>query len=167
MKTNRNRTCNAVILIAASLFLGGYAANQAMSSEPQSGRSALAESAAVRPVNGSASLVIYRIANLGNEVVVNLWLDGIPLGVVVYGQTYVGSLPLGRHVLSVTVSPHPRWPGFETKIALNVRDGQTYTFTAFGNSGQLILRRLADKNIPWTVAIKSREAVCKTSITNT
>jgi hypothetical protein len=139
MKTNRNRSRNAVTLIAACLFFGGYAANQAMSAGPQSGPATLAEPTSVRPVNAPASLVIYRIADLGNDVAVNLWLDGTPFGVVLYGQTYVGFLPHGRHVLSVTVSPNPKWPGFETKIALNVRDGQTYSFTAEGDSGNLIL----------------------------
>jgi len=139
MKTNRNQSRNAVILIAACLFFGGDAATQAMSSDAQSGRADLAEPASVRPVNGTASLVIYRIADLGNDVAVNLWLDGTPFGVILYGQTYAGFLPLGRHVLSVTVTPKPRFPGFETKIALNVRDGQTYSFTAEGDSGYLIL----------------------------
>jgi hypothetical protein len=139
MKTNRNRSRNAVILIATCLFFGGYAANQAMSSDAQPGRAALAKPPSVEPVNGPAFLTIYRIANLGNELVVNLWLDGKPFGAIVYGQTYRGFLPHGRHILSLTISPHPRYPGLETKIELNVRDGQTYSFTATGNSGQLIL----------------------------
>jgi len=139
MKTNRNRSRNAVILIAACLFFGAYAANQAMSSDPQPGRAAFAKPASVRPVDGPAFLTIYRIANLGNDLAVNLWLDGSPFGVIVFGQTYRGFLPHGRHVLSLTVSPNPRWPGLETKIALNVRDGETYSFTATGNSGRLIL----------------------------
>jgi len=139
MKTNRNRSRNTVILIAACLFFGGYAVNQAMSSDAPRGGAALAEPASVGPVNGPASLTIYRIANLGNDVVVNLWLDGSPFGVIVYGQNYRGVLPHGRHVLSLTASPNPRWPGLETKIALNVRDGETYSFTARGNSGLLIL----------------------------
>jgi len=137
MKTYSIR--NALILMTACLFFGGYAASQAMSSDAQSGRAALAEPASVQPVNGTASLVIYRIADLGNDVVVNLWLDGTSFGVILYGDTYVGFLPLGRHVLSVTVTPKPRFPGFGTKIALNVRDGQTYSFTAEGDSGYLIL----------------------------
>jgi hypothetical protein len=142
------RSRNAVILIAACLFFGGYAANQAMSSDPQSGRAALAEPASARPVNSPASLIIYRPPNLGFDLVVNLWLDGTPFGLIVYGQTYVGFLPRGRHVLSATVSPNPKWPGFETKIALNVRDGQIYTFTAIGNSGQLILKALGGQERP-------------------
>ena len=148
MNTNKNRTCNAVILIAACLFFDGYAVNQAFSGDLQSGRAALAEPASVRHVNSSASLIIYRTANIGNDVVVNLWLDGSPFGLIIYGQTYVGFLPHGRHVLSLTVSPNPKWPGFETKIALNVRDGQTYTFTAMGNSGQLILKTPGGQEYP-------------------
>ena len=139
MKTNPSRSRNTVILIAACLFFGGYAVNQALSSDARRSAAALAEPASVGPVNDPASLTIYRIANLGNHVVVNLWLDGTPFGAIVYGQTYRGFLPQGRHVLSVTVSPIPRWPGLETRIALNVRDGETYSFTAMGNSGQVFL----------------------------
>jgi hypothetical protein len=138
MKTYSKLRRSALILMVTCLFFSGYALSQA-SSDLESGRAALAEPASLRPDNGTASLVIYRIADLGNDVIVNLWLDGTPFGVILYGQTYVGFLPHGRHVLSVTVSPTPRWPGFETKIALNVRDGQTYTFTAEGDSGNLIL----------------------------
>src|ERR1700726_3025162 len=111
MTTNHNRSRNAVILIAACLLFGGYAVNQAMSSDARRSRAALAEPASVGPVNGPASLTIYRIANLGNDLVVNLWLDGSPFGVIVFGQTFRGSLPHGRHILSLTVSPNPTWPG--------------------------------------------------------
>jgi hypothetical protein len=138
MKTYSNLIHNALILIASYLFLSGYTANQALSSDERSGRS-VGGLASVRPVDSAASLTIYRIADLGNQLIVNLWLDGAPFGQIVYGQTYHGFLPRGRHVLSVTVSPHPKWPGFETQIPLNVRDGQTYIFTAMGDSGHLIL----------------------------
>jgi hypothetical protein len=139
MKTYSCLSRKALTLMATCLFLSGYAANRAMSSDAQPGRAAVAGPASARTVNGAASLIIYRIADLGNDVTVHLWLDGTPFGLIVYGQTYEGFLPRGRHVLSVTVSPNPRWPGFETQIALNVREGQTYSFTAMGDSGNLIL----------------------------
>jgi hypothetical protein len=106
---------------------GGYAANQAMSSNAQLGPA-------------PARLIIQRIADLGNFVYVNLWVDGVPVAAIGYGQTYEGLLPPGRHVLSVLPTPDPKWPT-PSQMILDVRSGQTYNFTADGDgSGYLILR---------------------------
>jgi hypothetical protein len=140
MKTYCYRTRNALVLIAACLFLSGYTANQAMSSDAQSGRAAVAGPASVRPVNGAARLMIHRIADLGNNLIVRLWIDDVAVASIAYGHTYEGLLPPGRHVLSVLPTPNPRWK-IPSQITLNVRNGQTYNFTAMGDgSGYLILK---------------------------
>ena len=139
MKTYIYRSRNALILIATCLFLGGYAANQAMSSEAQSGPAAVAKSASA-PVNGGARLIIHRIANLGRNIIVDLSIDGAPVASIAYGHTYEHLLPPGRHVLSVLPTPNPRWK-IPWQMTLNVRNGQTYTFTAMGDgSGYMILK---------------------------
>jgi hypothetical protein len=140
MKTYCYRTRNALVLIAACLFLSGYTANQAMSSDAQPGRAAVAGPASVRPVNGAARLMIHRIADLGNNLIVRLWIDDVAVASIAYGHTYEGLLPPGRHVLSVLPTPNPRWK-VPSQITLNVRNGQTYNFTAMGDgSGYLILK---------------------------
>jgi hypothetical protein len=140
MKTYCYRTRNALVLIAACLFLSGYTANQAMSSDAQSGRAAVAGPASVRPVNGAARLMIHRIADLGNNLIVRLWIDDVAVASIAYGHTYEGLLPPGRHVISVLPTPNPRWK-IPSQITLNVRNGQTYNFTAMGDgSGYLILK---------------------------
>jgi hypothetical protein len=140
MKTYCYRTRNALVLIAACLFLSGYTANQAMSSDAQPGRAAVAGPASVRPVNGAARLMIHRIADLGNNLFVRLWIDDVAVASIAYGHTYEGLLPPGRHVLSVLPTPNPRWK-VPSQITLNVRNGQTYNFTAMGDgSGYLILK---------------------------
>jgi hypothetical protein len=140
MKTYCYRTRNALVLIAACLFLSGYTANQAMSSDAQPGRAAVAGPASVRPVNGAARLMIHRIADLGNNLIVRLWIDDVAVASIAYGHTYEGLLPPGRHVLSVLPTPNPRWK-IPSQITLNVRNGQTYNFTAMGDgSGYLILK---------------------------
>jgi hypothetical protein len=140
MKTYCYRTRNALVLIAACLFLSGYTANQAMSSDAQSGRAAVAGPASVRPVNGAARLMIHRIADLGNNLIVRLWIDDVAVASIAYGHTYEGLLPPGRHALSVLPTPNPRWK-IPSQITLNVRNGQTYNFTAMGDgSGYLILK---------------------------
>ena len=139
MKTYSYRSRNALVLIATCLFLSGYTANQAMSSDAQSGRAAVAGPASVRPVNGAARLIIHRIANLGNNLIVALWIDGVSVASIAYGHTYEHLLPPGRHVLSVLPTPNPRWKT-PWQMTLNVRNGQAYNFTARSDgSGQLIL----------------------------
>ena len=140
MKTYSYRSRNTLILIAICLFLSGYTANQAMSSEAHSSRAAVAGPASARPVNGAARLIIHRIANLGNQLIVNLRIDGVAVAPILYGQTYAGLLPPGRHVLSVLPTPNPRWHT-PWQMTLDVRNGQTYNFTTMGDgSGQLVLK---------------------------
>src|SRR5207249_9310641 len=77
MKTHSYRSRNALVLIVTCLFLSGYTANHAMSYDAQSSRAALAWPVPVRPVNGPARLNINRIPDLGNFVIVRLWIDGM------------------------------------------------------------------------------------------
>jgi hypothetical protein len=139
MKTYSYRSRNALVLIATCLFLSGYAANQAMSSDAPSGRAAVARPASVRPVNGAARLIIHRLADLGNNLIVRLWIDDVAVASIAYGHTYEGLLPPGRHVLSVLPTPNSRWK-IPWQMTLYVQNGQTCSFTAMGDgSGHLIL----------------------------
>ena len=134
------RSGKAFILIATCLFLNGYGAHQAISADTQSGRAAVARPVSMRPVNGGGRLIIHRIADLGNNLIVALWIDGVPEASIAYGHTYEGFLPPGRHVLSVLATPNARWKA-PWQMTLDVRAGRTYNFTAVGNdSGQLILK---------------------------
>jgi hypothetical protein len=137
MKTYSSR--NVLILMTTFvLFFSGYAASQA-SSNAQSRRAAVTGSAFVRPVKGAARLIVRRLPDLGNYVYVDLYVDGVPVATIGYGRTYEGLLPPGRHVLSVVASPNPKWPN-PWEMTLDVRSGRTYSFTAEGDSGYLILR---------------------------
>jgi hypothetical protein len=139
MKTYNHSSHNALILMITSLlFFSGYAASQA-SSNAQSRRAAVTGSAFVRPVKGAARLIVRRIPDLGNFVYVDLYVDGVPVATIGYGRTYEGLLSPGRHVLSVVPTPNPKWPN-PWEMTLDVRSGQTYSFTAEGDSGYLILR---------------------------
>jgi hypothetical protein len=85
-------------------------------------------------------VVIRRIANLGNNVIVSVYLDGSPFGSVEWGQTFESSLPAGRHVLSVEATPRPSY-ATRTNKTIDVESGDTYTFTAEDNgSGNLVLK---------------------------
>jgi hypothetical protein len=111
-----------------------------MSSDAQSRRDALPGSAFARSVNDPAHLIIHRIANLGNHVIVDLHVDGVPFASIAYGHTYKGFLRPGRHVLSVRATPNARWLT-PWQMTLDARSGHIYSFTAMGDhSGNLILK---------------------------
>jgi hypothetical protein len=139
MKTYSYSNRNVLILMTTCLlFLSTYAASQAMSSDAQSRRAGVAGSAVVQPVKGAARLIVRRLPGLGNHLIVHLRVDGVEVAAIGYGSTYEGFLPPGRHVLSVLPTPNPKWPD-PLGMILDVRSGETYSFTALGVSGHLIL----------------------------
>jgi hypothetical protein len=140
MKTYRYCSRNALILMTTCLlFLSRYGTSQAMSSDAQSRRVTVAESTFGQSVRDDARLIVRRIPNLGYNVIVDLYVDGVAVPPIVYGQTYKGFLPAGRHVLSVLPTPSPKW-STPWQMTLDVRKDQTYSFTAMGDgSGHLIL----------------------------
>ena len=133
METYNYSSRNALILLTTCLlFLIAYPASQAMSSD--------AARLIVRqqPDEGAARLIVRRDPGLGNFLIVHLHVDGVAVATIGYGRTYEGFLPPGRHVLSVLPTPNPKWPTPWAMI-LDARSGQTYSFTAMGDSGHLIL----------------------------
>jgi hypothetical protein len=78
----------------------------------------------MRPVYGAARLNINRIPDLGNFVIVRLWIDGMWAGSIGYGHTYEGLLSPGRHVLTVLAGPNPKW-WIPSQLILDVQSGQT------------------------------------------
>ncbi|SRR6266550_473694 len=140
MKTYSYANRNTLILMTTCLlFLSTYGTSQAMSSEAQSRRVAVAGSASMRPLRDDARLIIRRIPNLGYNVIVDLYIDGVAVAPIGYGRTYEGFLSSGRHVLSVLPTPSPKW-STPWQTTLDVRKGQTYSFTAMGDgSGHVIL----------------------------
>jgi hypothetical protein len=107
MKTYSDSIRKALILMTACLFLGGYASSQAIGANPQPRRTTVAGPDFVQPGNGAARLVVWRIADLGNFVWVDLNIDGVPVANIGYGATYEGFLTPGQHVLPIrNDSPH-------------------------------------------------------------
>jgi hypothetical protein len=91
----------------------------------------------VRGQEGSR-LVIWRIPGLGNDLIVDVRIDGRPAGAVNYGQHFETILSPGRHVVSVRALPQP-YPRPPFAITIDVKPGQLYNFTAKGGTDQLIL----------------------------
>lgn len=137
VKRYSNGRRNAAILMATCLFLSGYSASQAISADLQLRR--VARSAFSRPANGAARLIVRRDPGLGNFVWVQLSADGVVIANIGYGRTYEGFLPAGRHILSLLPAPNPKWRT-PWQMTLDARSGQTYRFTAMGESGFLVLK---------------------------
>src|SRR5438874_13806436 len=120
-------------VLACLLFVGGY---------PAAGKSLPTDraSASTQRAGNPAQLIIRRIPNLGNNVIVDVYLDGQPFAAIGYGHTFEGPLPTGEHVLSVEAAPSPTWPTRQG-VVINAQSGQTYAFTALDdNSGSLMLQ---------------------------
>jgi hypothetical protein len=139
MKTySYNSRRGLVLMTSCLLFFSTYAASQAMGSDAQSRRAGAGGFTVVRSVEGAARLIIRRDPGLGTYLIAHLRVDGVQVAAIGYGRTYEGFLPPGRHVLSLLPTPNPKWPTAPGMI-LDVRSGETYTFTAIGDSGHLIL----------------------------
>ena len=134
MKTHNYSSRSAILLLVVSLFFSAFVAGEATAADPRSPHAAA-------PSQAPARLVIRRVANLGSNVIVQLWIDGKQAGSLGYGHTYNGTLTPGRHVLAVLATPGARSP-IPWEMPLNVQSGQTYMFTAQGSpSGNLVLAK--------------------------
>src|SRR6478736_2909962 len=80
--------------------------------------------AAAAPPN-SGHVLIYRVANFGENLGLVVSVDGKDVGSFSQGRNYSGYLPAGQHVLVARVDPNRTGvqPGRKT---LNVKAGQTY-----------------------------------------
>lgn len=80
-------------------------------------------------------LFVQRSPTLGRNVSITLTIDGKPAGTLTWGRTYDGYITPGRHVL--TASPNRSREGWQG--TLNVRRGETYSYSASYNVSKLVL----------------------------
>ena len=96
--------------------------------------------AAAAPPPNSGHVLIYRVANFGENLGLVVSVDGKDVGTFAEGSNYSGYLSAGQHV--ITVRADPRQPGARPgQKTLNVQSGQTYSFTAAWSGGNLKLVR--------------------------
>ena len=84
-------------------------------------------------------LVIKRSPVLGSNVSVTLTIDGKPAGTLVRGHTYDRYITPGRHVLVAS----PSRSGATWRANLDVRPGETYSYSASYNVNKLVLTPLS------------------------
>src|SRR5512132_4648799 len=111
-----------VSLACAGLIFTGCATNQATSPIPPN----------------SGHLLINRVANFGSDLSLVVSVDGKDAGSFTEGRNYSGYLPAGQHVITARVDPNQTGAGAARKT-LNVKAGQTYSFTAGLSGGNMTL----------------------------
>jgi hypothetical protein len=96
--------------------------------------------AATAPPPNSGHVLIYRVANFGENLGLVVSVDGKDVGSFSEGRNYSGYLSAGQHVITARAEPHQPGarPGRKT---LTVQAGQTYSYTAAWSGGNLRLVR--------------------------
>src|SRR4051812_6794007 len=105
-----NYTPNLLALMATcAMLLSINSTSQARSSDPESRRVTVVGTVSANSASNDGHLIVTRIPNLGNNVIVDLYVDGVAVRPIEYGQTFKSLLSPGRHVLSVLASPNAKW----------------------------------------------------------
>ena len=121
-------------LACACLILIGCAANQP-------------GAATAPPPPNSARLLVNRVANFGSGLSLVLSVDGKDVGSFTEGRNYSGYLSAGQHVITARVNPNLTGAGPARKT-LNVKAGQTYSFTAGLSGGKMTLVSNQGQTVP-------------------
>jgi hypothetical protein len=117
------------LVCAAAMVLGGsdlFAAGKPAEKPASSG--------------GDAKLVITRSPTLGSGTGISVLIDGQKVGTVQSGNRYNGTIPAGKHTLSVRFEPLST-ADKAASIEVNVVAGQTYSFSATIKSGAIALQK--------------------------
>ena len=143
MSSRRNSTGRiSLVLLACVIFTTGVA-NQASGSTPQSSastRTDAPESMFSRGNHKGARLIVQRAANFGNDLFLNLSIDGREVASIAWNYRYDAFIPAGAHMLTVLAIPRSdvRRP---SSTRVTIRPGRTYVFTAVWESDRVVLRR--------------------------
>jgi hypothetical protein len=80
-------------------------------------------------------LVIYRAANFGTFVSINVYIDGVLAGNIPYHSNYDALLPPGDHVVALEQTPRRGAAFVISKQRINLAPGGTSVFTAVTTDG--------------------------------
>ncbi len=103
--------------------------------------------ASAPPPPNSARLLVNRVANFGENLVLVLSVDGKDVGSFTEGRNYSGYLSAGQHTITARVDPNMTGAGPARKT-LNVKAGQTYSFTAGLSGGNMTLVKNQGQSVP-------------------
>jgi len=123
-----------VSLACAGIFLAGCETTQS-------------GAATAPPPPNSGRLYVDRVANFGSDLVLVLSIDGKDVGTFTEGRHYNGYLPAGQHTITARVSPNEAGI-LPARKTLNVKAGQTYSFTAGQSGGRMTLVKNQGQSVP-------------------
>ena len=103
--------------------------------------------ASAPPPPNSARLLVNRVANFGSDLSLVLSVGGKDVGSFTEGRSYSGYLSAGQHVIGARVDPNPGGTRAARKT-VNVKAGQTYSFTAGVSGGNMTLVRNQGQTVP-------------------
>ena len=103
--------------------------------------------AATAPPPNSGRLLINRVANFGSNMALVVSVDGKDVGSFTEGRNYSGYLPAGQHTIVARVDPNMTGARPARKT-LNVKAGQTYSFTAGLSGGNMTLVKNQGQSVP-------------------
>ena len=134
-----------LVLLACLIFIIGVA-NQVSGSIPQSSASTRTHAPASMFSRGNhkgGRLIVQRTANFGNDLFLNLSIDGREVAKIAWNYRYGAFIPAGAHVLTVLAMPRSdvRRP---SSTRVTIRPGRTYVFTAVWESDRVVLRRTGE-----------------------
>jgi len=99
------------------------------------------------PPPNSARLLVNRVANFGSDLVLILSVDGKDVGSFTEGRNYSGYLSPGQHTITARVSPNEAGI-LPARKTLNVKAGQTYSYTAGQSGGRMTLVQNQGQSVP-------------------
>ena len=99
------------------------------------------------PPPNSGRLYVDRVANFGSDLVLVLSVDGKDVGTFTEGAHYSGYLPAGQHTITARVSPNEAGI-LPARKTLNVKAGQTYSYTASQSGGKMTLVKNQGQSVP-------------------
>ena len=103
--------------------------------------------AAAPPPPNSARLLVNRVANFGSDLSLVLSVDGKDVGSFTEGRSYSGYLSAGHHTITARVDPNQAGT-LPARKTLNVKAGQTYSFTAGQSGGRMTLVKNQGQSVP-------------------
>jgi len=88
---------------------------------------------------GNSGLAVFREADFGHQMGLCIYIDGIPLTTLSWGEGYRAIIRPGRHVLSVTDTPSPYGKTKFTHKTIDFVPGKNYSFTAIWEVETILL----------------------------
>jgi hypothetical protein len=105
------------------------------------------QGASAPPPPNSARLLVNRVANFGSDLSLVLSVDGKDVGSFTEGRSYSGYLSAGQHVITARIDPNLGGTRPARKT-LNVKAGQTYSYSAGQSGGNMTLVRNQGQSVP-------------------